>query len=56
MKHRLLLLIICIPLASVAFGGVMFYFAYNTPDSQVSAAGQPLSKTSWQARDAEQQP
>ena len=56
MKHRLLLLIICIPLASVAFGGVMFYFAHNTPDRHVSATEQPLSKTSWQARGPEPQP
>jgi len=51
MKRWMLTLIICLPLASVAFGGVMLYFALNSNDINVLEDGAPLSKTSWRAQD-----
>ena len=59
MKHWMLALVICIPLASVAFGGVMLYFASNSNDLDVLEEGAPLSKVSWQkdaATEAEETP
>ncbi len=44
--NKMLALVIGIPLASVLFGIVMFYFALTSTDSVV-AGDQPLSKTSW---------
>ncbi len=56
MKRWMLALIICIPLASVAFGGVMIYFAFNTNDHDVLQDSAPLSKTSWQTQTEDAQP
>ena len=47
MKRWMLALIISLPLASVAFGGVMLYFAISTNDVDVLEASQPMSKVSW---------
>ena len=47
-KNKMLALVIGIPLASVLFGIVMFYFALTSTDSVVSG-DQPLSKTSWRS-------
>ena len=54
MKRWMLTLIICLPLASVVFGGVMLYFALNSSDVNVLEDGAPLSKTSWKQQDREQ--
>ena len=54
-RKWMLVLIVCLPLASVAFGGVMFYFALNTSDSNVMADGAPMSKVSWRSSEAQQQ-
>jgi hypothetical protein len=48
MKRWMLTLIICIPLASVAFGAVMLYFALHGGDVDVMEQATPLSKVSWQ--------
>jgi hypothetical protein len=50
MKRFMIALVICIPLASVCFGGVMFYFAYTSSDQSILDGQAPMSKTSW--RDA----
>ena len=47
MKRWMLALIICIPLASVAFGGLMTYFAFTSNDVDVREDAAPLSKVSW---------
>ena len=47
MKRLMIALVICIPLASVIFGGVMFYFAFTSNDQSVFDGQAPLSKTSW---------
>ena len=52
MKRFMVALIVCIPLASVAFGGVMLYFALASSDTSVVEAAAPLSKTSWRAPEA----
>ena len=44
--NKMVALVIGIPLASVLFGIVMFYFALTSTDSVVTG-DQPLSKTSW---------
>ena len=49
MKHRMLALVIGIPLASVIFGVVMFYFALTSSDRNLLLDDAPLSKTSWRA-------
>ena len=49
MKRWMLALIICIPLASVAFGGLMAYFAFTSNDTDVLEDAAPLSKVSWRA-------
>ena len=46
--NKMLALVVGIPLASVLFGIVMFYFALTSSDSVV-AGDQPLSKTSWRS-------
>ena len=46
-KRPMLILIIGIPLASIMFGAVMFYFAFTSTDRDVSKDGAPMSKTSW---------
>ncbi len=46
--NKMLALVVGIPLASVLFGVVMFYFALTSSDSVV-AGDQPLSKTSWRS-------
>ena len=52
MKRWMLALIISLPLASVAFGGVMLYFAVNTNDVDVLEDSQPMSKVSWKENEA----
>ncbi len=47
MKRFMIALVICIPLASVCFGGVMFYFAYTSSDQSILDDQAPMSKTSW---------
>ena len=47
MKRFMIALVICIPLASVCFGGVMFYFAYTSSDQSMLDDQAPMSKTSW---------
>lgn len=47
MKRFMIALVICIPLASVCFGGVMFYFAFTSNDQSVLDDQAPMSKTSW---------
>ncbi|XOV83356.1 MAG: hypothetical protein ACFHXK_21215 [bacterium] len=47
MKRFMIALVICIPLASVCFGGVMFYFAFTSNDTNVLDGQAPMSKTSW---------
>jgi hypothetical protein len=47
MKRFMIALVICIPLASVCFGGVMFYFAYTSSDQNILDDQTPMSKTSW---------
>ena len=47
MKRWMLALVIGIPLASVLFGGLMFYFAFTSTDVDVLEQAAPLSKTSW---------
>lgn len=49
MKRVMVALVICIPLASVIFGGVMLYFATHTGDDHVVLENAPMSKTSWKA-------
>lgn len=56
MKRFMIALVICIPLASVAFGTVMFYFAFTSSDENVFDQQAPLSKTSWQTADDEPTP
>ncbi len=46
--NKMIALVVGIPLASVLFGIVMFYFALTSTDSVVTG-DQPLSKTSWRA-------
>ena len=48
-RNPLLALVVGIPLASVLFGAVMFYFALTSSDYSIEkqAEGAPLSKTSW---------
>jgi hypothetical protein len=55
-KKFMLALIICIPLASVAFGSVMFYFAFTSSDENVYDQQAPLSKTSWRTENGEPTP
>ena len=47
MKRAVLALVICLPLTSVALGGVMFYLAVNTTDTDVIDSSKAMSKTSW---------
>jgi|GEM_PF-4671220 len=47
MKRLMIALVICIPLASVCFGGVMFYFAFTSSDQSILDDQAPMSKTSW---------
>jgi len=51
MKRWMLSLVIGIPLTSVLFGCLMFYFAFTSTDSDVLQGvpeqAAPLSKTSW---------
>ena len=54
MKRWMLALIISLPLASVAFGGVMAYFAINTNDVDVLKDSRPMSKVSWKQTEAAQ--
>lgn len=54
MKRLMLALIIALPLSSVAFGGVMMYFAFNSDDTTVLEDSAPLSKTSWAEEDQRQ--
>ncbi|MEE4282515.1 MAG: hypothetical protein V2I41_11265 [Pseudomonadales bacterium] len=49
MKRLMIALVICIPLASVCFGGVMFYFAFTSNDQSVLDDQAPMSKTSWRS-------
>ena len=56
MKRWMLTLIICIPLASVVFGSVMMYFAFNSNDYDVLEQDVPLSKTSWRAGQPQDRP
>ena len=56
MKRWMLALIICIPLASVVFGGVMAYFAFSGDDESVHGQDAPLSKTSWRETESQAQP
>ena len=56
MKRFMLILIVCIPLASVVFGGVMMYFAFTGSDQDVLQDGAPMSKTSWRKQVEPQQP
>ncbi len=51
MKRWMIALVVCIPLASVMFGGVMLYFALTSNDTDVLEQAKPLSKMSW--REAE---
>jgi hypothetical protein len=55
-KKLMLALVICIPLASVAFGCVMFYFAFTSTDDNVFDQQAPLSKTSWRTENDELTP
>ena len=58
MKRLMITLVVCIPLASVMFGGVMLYFALTSNDTDVLEQAKPLSKVSWREADgvAEVQP
>ena len=47
MKRAVLALVICLPLTSVVLGGVMFYLAVNTTDTDVMDSSKAMSKTSW---------
>ena len=47
MKRWMIALVVCIPLASVMFGGVMAYFALTSNDTDVLEQAKPLSKMSW---------
>ena len=55
MKRWMLALVVCIPLASVMFGGVMLYFALTSNDTDVLEQAAPLSKTSWRAVTADEE-
>lgn len=48
MKRGVLYLVIGIPLAAVLMGVVTLYVAFSNPDPGVQQDGVPLSKTSWQ--------
>ncbi len=54
MKRLMLALVIGIPLASVASGGVLLYFALNSNDVNVFEDAKALSKTSWHEEDKTQ--
>ena len=54
MKRLMLALIVCLPLASVALGGVMMYLALQGDDTDVLEDSSPLSKTSWKQSDEAQ--
>ena len=72
MKHWMLSLVIGIPLASILFGSLMFYFAFTSTDSDVRKdvredvrdraledvleQAAPLSKTSWRTENAGELP
>lgn len=64
MKRWMLSLVIGIPLASILFGSLMFYFAFTSTDSDVRESvredvleqAAPLSKTSWRTETAGEQP
>ncbi len=48
-RNPMLALVIGIPLASVVFGALMFYFALTSTDSSILVEDAPMSKTSWRA-------
>ncbi len=48
-RNPMLALVIGIPLASVVFGALMFYFALTSTDSSILVEDVPMSKTSWRA-------
>ena len=48
-RNPMLALVIGIPLASVVFGALMFYFALTSTDSSILVEEAPMSKTSWRA-------
>ena len=64
MKRLMLSLVIGIPLTSILFGSLMFYFAFTSTDSDVRKdvrgdvleQAAPLSKTSWRTESTGEQP
>ncbi len=48
-RNPMLALVIGIPLASVIFGALMFYFALTSTDRSIQPEEAPMSKTSWRA-------
>jgi len=46
MKHRMLYLVIGIPVAAILMGIINLYIAMSNPDPGVDLDGRPLSKTS----------
>lgn len=53
MKRGIVILLIALPLASVAMGGVILYAAFSDPDPALVHNERILNKTSW--RDDERQ-
>lgn len=51
MKNPSLLLVIGIPALSLLMSAVMLYFALQAPVRETSGNALPLSKTSWQITD-----
>lgn len=47
-RHRMIVLLIAIPLASIGMAATMLYLATSEPDRPVRGEAQQLDRTSWQ--------